>query len=156
MDIAVLVAASAAIALGLAGTVVARLPGVVLIWSAVLVWSAIDNSPRAWTALGVATVVALADYVLQNVMAGRRLADIVAPARSVAVGLVAGTVGLALARTLGMVAGFVFGTYLAERRRLRRVTAAIPAGTARSRGSLAVEVASGLLVTSVWLVAVAG
>ncbi len=159
MDLIVLAGTGAAILTGLAGVFVQRLPGVSLIWAAVLVWASIQNTQAAWTVLGVATVLALANHTAQHLLAGRRFEELVAPMRSVAIAAALGAVGFLLARTLGLIAGFAAGIYVAERRRLR-----IP-GQNRSRiadhrpliGRESVaELVAGLLITAAWLVAVAG
>jgi hypothetical protein len=158
VDLIVLTCTFAAILVGLAGVFVHRLPGMSLIWAAILVWASIENTRAAWTVLGVATVLAVTNHIVQHLFAGRRLDELVAPMRSIAIAAGFGAVGFLAARALGLLAGFAIGLYLAERRRLR-----VP-GTTRlhlgrrppvSRESLT-ELAAGLLVTTAWLVAVAG
>jgi hypothetical protein len=158
VDLIVLTCTFAAILVGLAGVFVHRLPGMSLIWAAVLAWASIENTRTAWTVLGVATVLAVVNHIVQHLFAGRRLEELVAPMRSVAIAAGFGAVGFLAARALGLLAGFAIGLYLAERRRLR-----VP-GTTRlhlrrrspmSRESFT-ELTAGLLVTTAWLVAVAG
>jgi hypothetical protein len=158
VDLIVLTCTFAAILVGLAGVFVHRLPGMSLIWAAVLAWASIENTRTAWTVLGVATVLAVVNHIVQHLFAGRRLEELVAPMRSVAIAAGFGAVGFLAARALGLLAGFAIGLYLAERRRLR-----VP-GTTRlhlrrrspmSRESFT-ELTAGLIVTTSWLVAVAG
>lgn len=158
MDLIVLACTFAAMLVGLAGVFVHRLPGMSLIWAATLVWASIENTRAAWTVLGVATALAVANHIVQHLFAGRRLEELVAPMRSVSIAAGFGAVGFLAARAMGLLAGCAIGLYLAERRRLR-----IP-GTTRldlgrrsgvSRESVT-ELAAGLLVTAAWLVAVAG
>lgn len=158
MELIVLAGTGAAILAGLAGVFVRRLPGVSLIWAAVLVWASIENTQAAWTVLGVATVLALANHIAQHLLAGRRLEELVAPMRSVAIAAALGAVGFLLARTLGLIAGFAAGLYVAERRRLR-----IPGQNRRTAAhrpligrESVTELVAGLLVTAAWLVAVVG
>ncbi|HEX6339157.1 MAG TPA: DUF456 domain-containing protein [Jiangellaceae bacterium] len=158
MDLIVLICTFAAILTGLAGAFVHRIPGMSLIWAAVLVWASIENTRAAWTVLGVATVLSVANYALQHLFAGRRVEELVAPMRSVAIAAGFGAVGFLAARALGLLAGFAIGLYLAERRRLRVPgTTRLHVGhrSALSRESFT-ELAAGLLVTTAWLVAVAG
>lgn len=158
MDLIVLVCTFAAILVGLAGALIHRLPGMSLIWAAILVWASIDNARTAWTVLGVATVLAVANHIVQQLFAGRRLEELVAPMRSVAIAAGFGAVGFLAARAMGLLAGFAIGLYLAERRRLRVPGATRPhlrRRSALSRESIT-ELAAGLLVTTAWLVAVAG
>lgn len=159
MDSIVLAGTAAAILVGLAGTVVSRLPGVALIWTAVLVWASIENTGTAWIVLAVATAFAVGGHLTRQLLAGRRLAELVAPARSLAIGVAAAVVGYLLARTMGLVAGFAAGTYLAEQRRLRpRPAAAVPASRPRLAfgRDAAIELAAGLAVAATWVTAVAG
>ncbi|HEX6329167.1 MAG TPA: DUF456 domain-containing protein [Jiangellaceae bacterium] len=158
MDLIVLACTFTAILVGLAGVFVHGLPGMSLIWAATLVWASIENTRAAWTVLGVATGLAVANHIVQHLFAGRRLEELIAPMRSVSIAAGFGAIGFLAARALGLLAGFAIGLYLAERRRLR-----VP-GTTRlnlgrrsavSRESFT-ELAAGLLVTTAWLVAVAG
>jgi hypothetical protein len=158
VDLIVLACTFAAILVGLAGVFIHRLPGMSLIWAAILVWASIENTRTAWTVLGVATVLAVANHIVQHLFAGRRLEELVAPMRSVAIAAGFGAVGFLAARAMGLVAGFAIGLYLTERRRLR-----VPGTTRlhlRRRSALSresfTELAAGLLVTTAWLVAVAG
>lgn len=154
----VLVATATAVLVGLAGTVIRPLPGAPLIWTAVLVWASVDNSVRAWLSLGAATLIAIAGYMIRQLLAGLRVAQIVAPARSLAIGAAAAVVGYLLARMLGLVAGFAAGLYVAEQRRLRRYPAIATQPEPRQWLSreAAVEVGTGLLMAGSWLMAVAG
>lgn len=158
MDLIVLACTFAAILVGLAGVFAHRLPGMSLIWAATLVWASIENTRAAWTVLGVATGLAVANHIVQHLFAGRRLEDLVAPMRSVSIAAGFGAVGFLAARAMGLLAGFAIGLYLAERRRLRVPgTTRLDLGrrSALSRESVT-ELAAGLLVTTAWLVAVAG
>ena len=158
MDQIVLACTFTAILVGLAGVFVHRLPGMSLIWAATLVWASIENTRAAWTVLGVATGLAVANHIVQHLFAGRRLEELVAPMRSVSIAAGFGAVGFLAARALGLLAGFALGLYLAERRRLRVPgTTRLDLGrrSAVSRESVT-ELAAGLLVTTAWLVAVAG
>ena len=162
MEAIVLAGTAAAILVGLAGTIVPRLPGVALIWAAVLVWASIQNTATAWVVLAVATGLAVASYVIRQLLAGRPAAELIAPANSLLIGAATATVGYLLARTLGLLAGFATGTYFAERRRLRTNPAAwtpdrSSAGERVTIGrEVVVELAAGLLVTAAWVTVVAG
>ncbi|HEX5993705.1 MAG TPA: DUF456 domain-containing protein [Jiangellales bacterium] len=158
MDLIVLTCTFAAIVVGLAGAFVYRLPGMSLIWVAVLVWASIENTGAAWTVLGIATALAVANYVVQHLFAGHRLDEVVAPMRSVAIAAGLGAAGFLAARALGLLAGFAAGLYLTERRRLRVPGSTGPRQAQRSAMSREsfTELAAGLLVTTAWLVAVLG
>lgn len=158
MDLIVLAVTGAAILTGLFGVLVPRLPGVSLIWAAVLVWTSLENTRATWIVLGIATLLALANHTVQHLFAGRRIDELVAPMRSVTIAAILGVIGFLLARTLGMLAGFAVGIYLAERRRLR-----VPGQDRRANAhrplvsrEFITELTAGLLITAAWLVAVAG
>lgn len=158
MDTIVLVGVAAALLVGLVGTVVHPLPGVALIWAAVLTWASVENTAAAWITLGIATGVAVAGYVARQLLAGLRPAQIVAPARSLGIAAATGLAGYLLARTLGLLAGFAAGLYVAERRRLRlfpSVAARPEPRQVLSRPAL-VELCTGVLVAGAWVIAVAG
>lgn len=154
---------AAALLVGLAGAVVPRLPGVPLSWAATVVWASVDGTTFAWTAVGVATVVALANYLVQHRLAGGDWSELVVADRSWIIGTGAAAVGLLLARAPGMIFGFVGGTYIAERRRLNAQgtarNAADRPGTARtavlSRATLA-EFVTAAAIGSAWLFAFVG
>jgi uncharacterized protein YqgC (DUF456 family) len=183
MDTVVAIVAGLAIAVGLTGTVLAPLPSIPLIWTAVLVWASIENVAAAWAVAGVATAIALANYLVQHRLAGGRLADLALAGWSVSIGVAAGLLGLLAVRgPLGVIIGFVGGTYVAERRRISRQAAAAVVraagrgavgrglagrGAARPAPALPakgftfgraniVELVAGLLVSGAWLVAVVG
>jgi hypothetical protein len=156
VDSVVLAGTAAAMATGLAGVFIRRLPGMGLIWAAVLVWASIENTGAAWAVFGIATFLALANHAAQHLLAGGRLAELAAPVRSVLMAAAVGGVGFVLARTLGLLAGFALGLYVAERRRLGVPRLSHRAERARAGRESIVELVSGVLVTAAWLVAVVG
>ncbi len=153
----------AALLVGLAGTAGARVPGVPLSWTATIVWASIDGSPVAWIVVAAATVLALANYLLQHRLAGGDWAELAVADRSWIIGAGAAIAGLLLARLPGLIFGFVGGTYIAERRRLNA------AGTARNAANRSgarqtailspatlAEFVTAAAIGAAWLVAFAG
>ncbi len=158
MDLILLAGTGAAIATGLAGVFVSRLPGTGLVWAAVLVWASLENTSTAWLVLAFATVIALASHISRQLLAGRRFDELVAPVRNIAIAAALGAAGYLAARTLGMVAGFAAGIYVTERRRLRILSPSRHAVADReiiTRDSV-IELIAGLLITTAWLIAIAG
>src|SRR5450631_2221512 len=102
-------------AVGLVGIVVPVLPGLTLIWAAVLLWAAEAQTSTGWVILGVATALALSGLVLQYLLPGRRLARAGVPASSTVAGAVLGVVGFFAIPVAGAFLGFPLGIYLAER-----------------------------------------
>ena len=141
------------IAVGLAGIIVPALPGLLLVWAAVLVWALAAPSSHRWVVLLVATAITLVGAVATYVLPGRRLRDAGVPRTSLALGLALGVVGFLVLPVIGLFAGFVLGVYLGERMRLRTHAAAWPSTVSALKAtgwSVAIELATGLAVTLVW------
>ena len=146
-----------AIAVGLVGIVVPLLPGTVLVFAAVAVWSVVENNVTAWVTLGVVTaLLGVATFVKYTWPVKRmRAADV--RTSSLVVGAVLGIMGFFVIPVLGLVIGFVLGVYLAElaSRRDQRLawTSTVHAvkGVALSVG---VELAGALLATVAWVTGV--
>jgi uncharacterized protein len=158
VDIIVLVGVALALLIGLGGLITGKVPGLALIWGAILVWASIELSVTAWIVLAIASVLAIGNYVLQQVLAGREFSEILAPAGSLVTAAIAATIGFLLARTLGLLAGFAAGLYFAERRRLGKQRGALPRARDQQRTGRArlIELVAALLATGTWLVAVVG
>jgi uncharacterized protein YqgC (DUF456 family) len=149
--------AGALIVVGLLGVVVPVLPGLLLVWGAVAVWAVVQQDLTAWVALGVATVFLVAGSVAKYLLPGRRLRASGVPWRSLALGGVLGVVGFFVVPVLGLLIGFVLGVYLAELARLHDRRAAWPstrAALVATGWSMLIELFSGLLMASTWVVAV--
>lgn len=163
METVAAIGVGAALLVGVAGSIVDRVPGVPLSWAATLVWASVDGSWSAWLAVGAATVLALANYLTQHKMAGGQWSELAVADRSWIVGAAAGAAGLALARLPGMIFGFIGGIYIAERRRLSLAddarSAANRPGTRRTAwlsGAALAELATSVTIGAVWLLAFAG
>jgi uncharacterized protein len=146
-----------AILVGLVGVVVPVLPGAVLVWAAVLVWSLFTQSALGWAVLGVATVAVAGVQVVKYVVPDRRLRAAGVPRRSVVIGGLLALVGFFVIPVVGLVVGFLAGVYLSERQRLgvhgdawqATLTAAKAAGVA-----ILVELAGTLVAALTWFAAV--
>jgi hypothetical protein len=163
MDTVVALGVGAALLVGLAGTVMSRLPGVPLSWTAVLVWASIKPSTLAWTVVGVATLLAVANYLLQHRMAGGAWSELSVADRSWIIGSAVAVAGLFLARLPGLIFGFVGGVYLAERRRLTKEGTARNAAARPGAQQVAVlnraalvEFTTATAISAAWLLAYAG
>jgi uncharacterized protein len=147
----------AVIAVGLVGVLVPVLPGLVLVWGAILVWSLVEHTVVGWVVLAVVTVLFTGGTVIKYVLPGRRLRRAGVPWSSTALGAVLGLVGFFVIPVVGLLVGFVAGVYLAERARLgthasaRESTrqAVIAAGW-----SVLIELAVGMGMAACWLVGV--
>lgn len=146
-----------AILVGLVGVVVPALPGLVLVLAAIAVWSIERQDAAAWWVLGLVIALFAAGQVAKYLLPGRSLKDAGVPNRSLLAGALLGVVGFFVVPVVGLPVGFVLGVYLAERARLRSHRAAWPSTlhTLKAAGwSILIELAAGLLMAGVWLVAV--
>jgi uncharacterized protein len=151
-----LVLVGAAIVVGLVGTVLVVIPGLLLVWGAVAVWALVERTPLAWGVLVLATVLALAGTVVKYVLPGRRMRDAGVPTRSIVVGSLLGIVGFFLIPVVGLFIGFVLGIYLAERVRLPSHGEAWPSTVHALKAlglSILIELLAGLLIAGSWLLA---
>lgn len=145
------------IVIGLVGAVVQVLPGGLLVGMAVVVWGVVVGGVTGWAAAAVAVVLTGGAMVLKYLLAGRYLRARGVPNRSLAVGAALGVVGFFVIPVVGLVVGFVGGTYLAELQRLRDGAAARRAtGHAlRATGiAILVELGAALITATAWLAAV--
>lgn len=142
-----------AIVVGIVGVVVPLLPGSLLVWAAVLVWSVDTATPIGWTVLATVTIVLLSGAVVRYAVPGRRLKEGGVPRRTLVAGALLGVVGFFVVPVVGLLIGFVLGVYLSE---LQRVGAdrAWPATMAALRAvglSLLIELAAALVAAATWL-----
>ena len=146
-----------AIAVGLIGIVVPLLPGILLVYGAILGWAVVEHNVTSWVTLAVVTVLIGATTLIKYMWPMRRIRAADVGTGTLLVGAVLGIIGFFVIPVLGLVIGFVLGVYLAELtyRRDQRVawTSTVHAlkGVALSVG---VELTGALLATVVWVVAV--
>jgi uncharacterized protein YqgC (DUF456 family) len=120
MDLSIL-----AIVVGLVGIVVPVLPGLLLCWGGVLLWSLFGSAGWGrWAVLAVATGLLVAGTVIKYALPGRNLKRAGVPNRALSAGGVLGIVGFFVLPVVGLFVGFVLGVWLAEQVRLRDAGAA--------------------------------
>ncbi|NLE78501.1 MAG: DUF456 domain-containing protein [Rhodococcus sp.] len=145
------------IAVGLIGIVVPILPGVALIFAAVLVWAVMTGGSTAWAVFGVVTALLVVSGIVKYTWPGGRMRTAGVPNRSLLVGGVVGIVGFFVVPVLGLFLGFIAGTYVAEQYRLRNHTRAWASTWHACKAvglSILVELLGALLASAVWLGAV--
>jgi uncharacterized protein len=145
------------IAIGLVGILLPVLPGVVLVFAAIVGWGVVEATGTGWTVVAVAVTLLAASQVLKYVIPGRRLRDVGVPRSTLAVGAVVGVVGFFVIPVIGLVIGFIAGVYAAEWYRLHdhRPAAASTLAAVRAVGlSILIELVGALLATAVWAVGV--
>lgn len=107
------------ILVGLVGIVVPVLPGLVLVLGGVLLWALMEGTTVAWGVFAVSLVVAVAGYVLQYTLPGRRMRERGVRGSTLALAVVFGVVGFFVVPVIGAVLGFVLGIYVVETSRSR-------------------------------------
>ena len=145
------------ILVGLIGIVVPLLPGLLLVWAAVLVWASEAQTPAGWVVLGIATALALTGSLLQYLLPGRRMAKAGVTTSSTVVGVALGVVGFFVIPVLGAFLGFVLGVYLAERIKLGNHAAAWPSTKHALKAiglSVGIELLTGLAIATTWVIGV--
>ncbi len=157
MDTLGLVLVGIAILVGLVGVVVPALPGLLLVWAAVLVWAVVERTTAAWVLLASATVLVAVSQVVKYLVPGRRMRAAGVPWTSLAGGGALGIVGFFVVPIVGAFLGFVLGVYLAERLRLDGHTLAWSSTLHALRAvglSILIELGAGLLIAGAWLTTV--
>jgi uncharacterized protein len=142
---------------GLIGIVVPLLPGLLLVWAAVLVWAFEAQTTAGWVVFGTATALALSGVLLQYLLPGRRMAKAGVTTSSMAAGLGLGVVGFFVIPVVGAFLGFPLGVYLAERIKLGTHTAAWLSTKEALKAiglSVGIELLAGLAVAATWLIGV--
>ncbi|MDO5628083.1 MAG: DUF456 domain-containing protein [Mobilicoccus sp.] len=151
MHIAATIIAALAIAVGLAGIVIPVLPGLVIVFLAVLVWALLVQHAIGWVVLTISLALALAGWFLQYIVPGRQLARFGIPSRTLIIGVVAGIVGFFVIPLIGLPIGFVLGVFGAEYARLGNVDQAWPSAVQALRAAL---VSYGIELTAALLIAI--
>jgi uncharacterized protein len=147
----------AVIAVGLVGVLVPVLPGLALVWAAILVWALVEASTTGWLVLAVVTVLFATGTVVKYVVPGRRLRRAGVPWRSTALGVVLALVGFFVIPVVGLLLGFVVGVYVAERVRLGSPGAAQEStrqALVAAGWSVLIELTAGMAMALCWLVGV--
>ena len=146
-----------AIAVGLVGILVPLLPGTLLVWAAIAVWSFVEATTAAWVVLGVSTALLGAGVLVKYLWPARRMKAADIGGRTMAAGAVLGIIGFFVIPVAGLLLGFVLGVFLAElaqRRDRRRAWASTVHAVKGVALSVGVEFMAALLATAAWVVGV--
>jgi len=141
------------IAVGIVGIIVPLLPGILLVYAAIVVWAVIEHAVAAWVTLGVVTVLIGATTLIKYMWPMKRMRSADVGTMTLLAGAVLGVIGFFVIPIVGLVIGFVLGVYLAElaNRHDQRVawtsTKHALKGVALSVG---VELTGALLATAAW------
>ena len=141
------------IAVGLLGIVVPLLPGILLVYGAIVVWAVIEHNVTAWVTLGVVTVLIGGTTLIKYTWPMKRMRAADVGTGTLFAGAALGIIGFFVIPIVGLVIGFVLGIYLAElanrhdQRMAWTSTKHAVKGVALSVG---VELAGALLATAAW------
>lgn len=145
------------ILVGLIGIAVPVLPGLLVVWAAVLIWAAEAQTTAGWVVLAIATTLALSGFLLQYLVPGRRLRTAGVTTSTMAAGAALAVVGFFVIPVVGAFLGFVLGIYLAERMKLGTHAAAWPSTKHALKAvglSMGIELAAGLAIAGTWVIGV--
>lgn len=146
-----------AIAVGLVGILVPLLPGMLLVYGAILVWAVIEHTVASWVTLGIVTAVVGATTVVKYLWPARRMRRAEVPKSTLLAGGLLGIVGFFVVPVFGLVLGFILGVYLAElvrRQDLRRAWSSTVLAVKGVALSMGVEFAGALAAAVIWLTVV--
>lgn len=152
-----LIMVAVAVAVGLVGILVPLLPGTLLVWAAIAVWSYVESTTASWVVLGIATALLGAGVLIKYLWPARRMRAADIGGRTMAAGGVLAIIGFFVIPVVGLVVGFVLGVFLAElaqRRDGRRAWASTVHAVKGVALSVGVELTAALLATAVWVVGV--
>lgn len=141
--------------IGLIGAVIQIYPGSLILLAGVLVWCFFTGGSVAWWVGGIATVAVAGAYLWRFLFSWKYLLAAGVPTRSQVVGGLAGVVGFFVIPVIGLVIGFIAGTYLMELLRLREHTRAWRAtvATLKATGwSIVIELGGAMVATVAWIV----
>jgi len=152
---ALTIACAIAIAVGIFGTVLPFVPGLLLSWGGVLLWAIFaDGGPGKWLVFGVVTVLALLGTAMKYLLPGRKLQREGVPTGSLLAGGLLGIVGFFVVPVVGLFLGFVLGVFLAEVTRLKSSRLAWPSTWRAIKAvgfSMMIEIFAGMCILAVWV-----
>ncbi|NMD56231.1 MULTISPECIES: DUF456 domain-containing protein [Tsukamurella] len=141
---------------GLLGIVVPVLPGSSLVALGILIW-AIFTGGSAWWVFAAALAVMVLAWGVKYLVGGRTMAKAGVGKWSLVVGGIAGIIGFFVIPVIGLVIGFIGGTFAAEAIRLRDAQAGWRAALAATRAAgllILIELAGALGAIAIWLATV--
>jgi uncharacterized protein YqgC (DUF456 family) len=142
---------------GLIGIAVPVLPGLLLVWAAVLLWASETDMTVAWVVFGVATALALAGFLLQYLLPGRRMRRAGVKTSTTMAAAALAVVGFFVIPVVGAFLGFALGIYAVERVKLgtHRAAWASTKQALKAIGlSMGIELLTGLAIAGTWVIGV--
>lgn len=138
---------------GLVGIVIPVLPGLLLVWGGVLLWT-IEVQGGAWWIFGIATVLTAACLLLEYTIPGKRMRRAGVRTSTLLAGLGLAVVGFFVIPAVGALLGFPLGIYLIERARRGGHAQAWTATKHALKAvglNILIELTTGLLIVGIWV-----
>ena len=149
---------AAVMLVGVVGLFVPVMPGLLLMWGAALVWVLVDGGGLLrWVALVIITLLAVVGTAAATWMSGRSASGVGAPWWVLVLGVVGMIVGFFTIPVFGLIVGGVAAIWLGELVRLGNPRRAWDTTWVAIQGyglGTAVQLAAGVAILLVWLVAV--
>ena len=157
-DAAVTIIAGIFIVVGIFGTVIPFVPGLVLSWLGVLGWAIFAHGGAGrWLVLGAATVLALLGTVLKYLLPGRKMQREGVSTLTLLAGGILAIIGFFVVPVVGLFLGFVLGVFLGELVRLNNARLAWPSTWKAVKAvglSMLIEIFAGLCILLAWIAGV--
>lgn len=141
---------------GLIGIVIPVLPGSTLVALGILIW-AIFTGGSAWIVFAASLGCMVLAWVIKYYVGGRTMASAGVGKWSLVAGGLLGIVGFFVIPVIGLLIGFIGGTFLAETARLKDARAGWTGAIAATKAAgllILIELAGALLAIAIWLFAV--
>jgi uncharacterized protein len=146
------------VAAGVVGVIIPVIPGLLLSWLGVLLWTFIGGAgPVKWVFLAVATLIALVGAGIKYALPGRNMKASGVRTLSIVAGGLLGIIGFFVIPVIGLPIGFVLGVLLAElaRHHDREVAWQSTVAALKAVGlAVMIEVATAFAVAVTWVLAV--
>ena len=152
------IVAAIVIVVGIFGTFIPFVPGLVLSWLGVLLWAIFaDGGAGKWLVFTVATVLALLGTVLKYVLPGRNMKREGVSTMTLLAGGVLAIIGFFVVPIVGLFLGFVLGVFLTELARQQNARLAWPATWKAVKAvglSVFIEIFAGLCILLAFIIGV--
>lgn len=141
---------------GLIGIVIPVLPGLLLVWAGILLWT-IETQGGAWWVLGITSALAAVCLLLEYTIPGKRMRKAGVRTSTLLAGLGVALIGFFVIPGVGALIGFPLGIYLVE---FSRRDGHEQAWTATKHAlkavglNILIELTTGLLMVGIWLVSI--
>jgi uncharacterized protein YqgC (DUF456 family) len=145
---------------GVLGVIIPLVPGVILCWTATVVWAIFGDVESAgrWAVVAIATFVAMLGLVAKYAWPGRNLKRSGVPNLTLLAGGALGLVGFFVIPIVGLPIGFILGVWLAEWRRMGDSKLAWPSTKSALKAaglSMLIELSTALVIAGTWAVGLA-